>query len=191
MATVRESYDEMLKTTIGPSMRARSFTKARNAFRRWSGRAWQIVDFQASQFGSRNDVSFTINLGLAYPELRTDEDAWAEGRAPSIGSAHVQERIGRLMPGGEDHWWAVTADTSLAALAADLLDLIATVAVPWLDARGDLDRTLAGVRERDDFLPPWIVSTLAVRLDRAGYADLAQELNTLPAVERWRNPRAT
>jgi hypothetical protein len=34
--------------------------------------------------------------------------------------AQVQQRVGALLSGGEDHWWALDADTDTAALAPEL-----------------------------------------------------------------------
>ena len=60
--TAREKYDSMIRDDLGPWLRERGFKKQRNRFRRVDASGWQVVDFQASQWGSRDDVRFTINL---------------------------------------------------------------------------------------------------------------------------------
>src|SRR3712207_9332587 len=67
-----------------PWLRERGFKKRRNRFRRSDDRGWQVIDFQASQWGSRDDVRFTINLWVGVSEL-----------ADAEADAHVQQRIDR------------------------------------------------------------------------------------------------
>jgi hypothetical protein len=185
MATARESYDAMLRTAIGPWMRTRGFRKTRNAFFREADRNAEVVEFQASQFGTRDHVSFTINLGLVYAELSTDAATDRPAR-PSMGRACIRERVGMLMGERNDHWWQVADRTDLGHLAAELTSLLDSAALPWLDARRDLDRVVVGLRLDPNFLLPWTTASVAVKLERAGYADLARELAGLPPVEQWR-----
>ncbi|MEA2313050.1 MAG: hypothetical protein QOE28_3018 [Solirubrobacteraceae bacterium] len=66
--SARERYDAMIGERIGPELRALGFRRSRNRFGRLGENTWQVVDFQASQFGSRDGVRFTINLGVALRE---------------------------------------------------------------------------------------------------------------------------
>lgn len=59
----------MVRDDLGPWLRERGFKKRGNRFRRVDGSGWQVVDFQASQWGSRDDVRFTINLWVGLTEL--------------------------------------------------------------------------------------------------------------------------
>src|SRR4051812_11923297 len=67
--TARETYDAMLRDAVAPWLRQRGFMKRRNRFRRSDDHGWQVIDFQASQFGSRDGVRFTINLWVGVIEL--------------------------------------------------------------------------------------------------------------------------
>jgi Domain of unknown function (DUF4304) len=96
---------------VGPWLRERGFRKRRNRFRRDVDGAWQVVDFQASQWGNRDDVRFTINLWVGVPDLATEESA---------GDPQLEQRIGALTGAGEDHWWSVDADTNVPRLAEEL-----------------------------------------------------------------------
>ena len=81
--TTRERYDAMIKTMIGIELRELGSRKRRNTFYRTSDAGWTLIDFQASQFGTRDDVSFTINLGISFIELQP------RGQAPP-GADHVK-----------------------------------------------------------------------------------------------------
>jgi hypothetical protein len=78
----------MIGEEIRPVLRAARFAKKRNTFTRTMEGARHTVEFQASQFGSRDAVRFTINLGVDYPEL---DDPW-----------QLRVRIGWLLPDGDD-----------------------------------------------------------------------------------------
>lgn len=163
--TARLRYDEMIRDEIGPWLRARDFKKKRNRFRRDVRSAWQVIDFQASQWGSRDDVRFTLNVSVGVPEL-------SDGAA---GDAQFQERIGALM-GGEDHWWSVDHDTDTSALARELRVLLDERALPWLDRRASLDQLMALAREQPNDFPRYLLGRFAILLEEAGKPDLAQEV---------------
>ena len=118
----------MIRDEIGPWLRERGFRKRRYRFRRADHDGWQVVDFQASAWGSRADVRFTINLWVGVTELDDAE-----------GDAQVQQRVGALLPGGEDHWWSLNDGTDTAALATELRAVLTERCLPWLDARRSLD----------------------------------------------------
>src|SRR4051812_45735763 len=111
MATARELYDAMIRERIAPTLREHGFRKQRNRFARAEAGGWQVIDFQASQFGSRDKVHFTINVGTAYPELRRDDEAWTDEHSPPEYDLHVRERIAWLMGEDRDKWWAVDCVT--------------------------------------------------------------------------------
>lgn len=140
--TERERYDALVRELIGPDMQAEGFKRLSNRFSRRLPGAWQIVDFQASQFGSRDEVSFTINLAVALDDLRRADATWTERKPPPEYKAHLRQRIGELIF-GRDHWWDFDDATDANALAQELIKAIREVGLPWLDARGGLDRTLA------------------------------------------------
>jgi hypothetical protein len=160
----------MVHEEIGPWLRQRGFKKTRNRFLRGDEAGWQVVDFQASQWGSRDDVRFTINLWVGVPEL-------AEGDPGD--DAHVQERIGALTEAGEDRWWAVDADTDVAELAEEVRTLLAERGLPWLGARSSLQRLLLLAREWPDDFPRYLLGRFEMLLARSGFADLSVEVGRL------------
>lgn len=163
--TAREHYDAMLRDDVGPWLRERNFRKRRNRFQRADDQGWQVVDFQASQWGSRDDVQFTINLWVGVSELRKAD-----------AGAQLEQRVGALLPGGQDHWWQVGAATDTTVLAAELRDVLATRCLPWLDARRSLDHLMAMARDSPDEFPRYALERFQILLRRAGFDDLASEI---------------
>ena len=102
--TERERYDVMVRELVGPDLKAEGFKRLSNRFSRRHPGAWQIIDFQANRFGSRGEVSFTINVAVALDDLRRRDATWTERKPPSECEAHLRERLGELIY-GRDHWW--------------------------------------------------------------------------------------
>lgn len=157
----------MIRDEVASWLRERGFRKRRNQFRRADDQGWQVVDFQASQWGSRDDVRFTINLWVGVRELEAVEP-----------HAQVQQRVGALLPGGQDHWWSLDRSTDTSALAADLRGVLASVCLPWLEARRTLDQLMGMARDSQDDFPSHLLGRFQILLERAGREDLA---STVPA----------
>jgi len=166
--TTRERYDEMIKTELGVELRTLGFKRRRNAFFRKTDQGWTLVDFQASQFGTREEVSFTINLGVSFVELQADE-----GGAPSLGRALIRERIGRLLDASGDIWWNLDPDSDVAAVATTINDAVTREAIPWLDARASLAQLLSAARADPNFIESWHLSRLSVLATDANRLALA------------------
>jgi uncharacterized protein DUF4304 len=163
--TARQQYDVMIRDEIGPWLRERGFRKRRNRFRRVDRDGWQVVDFQASSWGSRDDVRFTINLWVGVTELEGAE-----------ADAQVQQRVGALLPSGEDHWWPLDADTDTSALATELRAVLAELCIPWLDARRSLDDLMSLARDAPDDFPRYALERFGMLLARAGFDGLASKV---------------
>jgi len=155
----------MIRDEVAPWLRERGFRKRRNQFRRGDDQGWQVVGFQASQWGSRDDVRFTINLWVGVTELEAVEP-----------DAQVQQRVGALLRGGEDHWWSLDSFTDASALGADLREVLESVCLPWLDARRNLDQLMAFARDSPDDFPSYLLGRFQMLLERAGRHDLASEV---------------
>jgi Domain of unknown function (DUF4304) len=156
--TARERYEAMVRDELAPWLRERGFKKRRQRFRRSDDAGWQVVALQASQWSSADDLRFTINLWVGVPELP--------------GDAQIEERIGELID-GEDRWWTVDADTDTESLGAELRTLLAEHALPWLEARADLERLVALAERGPEDFPDYLLGRFAILLDQAGLDELS------------------
>jgi hypothetical protein len=134
--TTRERYDAFVRKEVGGWLRELGFKRERNRFGRRVDRAWEIVDFQASVWGSRDEVSFTINLGVGLDEV---DSSWDRPRPPAIAGTMLHTRIGALIDDGNDRWWDVRERTDLDKLAGKIRRLLEREALPWLERRSDRD----------------------------------------------------
>lgn len=90
--------------------------------------------------------------------------------------AQLQQRLGALLPGGEDRWWEIEAETDTAALAAELRDALEARALPWLDARASLDQLIALAREAPNDFPRYALGRFQILLQSAGLEALASDV---------------
>jgi hypothetical protein len=88
----------------------------------------------------------------------------------------VQQRVGALLPGGEDHWWSFDAATETAALAAELRSVLERRCLPWLDARRSLDHLMEIARDSPDDFPRYALERVRMLLGRAGLDGLASQV---------------
>lgn len=88
----------------------------------------------------------------------------------------MQQRVGALLPGGEDHWWSLNDGTDTAALATELRAVLTERCLPWLDARRSLDHLMAVARDAPDDFPRYALKRFRILLTRAGLDGLASEV---------------
>jgi hypothetical protein len=70
----------------------------------------------------------------------------SSGPYPKEYESTWRDRIGALMPGGQDHWWKIYPSSDLQSLADEVADAVTQQAVPWLDAASDLRHLLELVK---------------------------------------------
>lgn len=136
-----EVYRALMKDHLAPGMRELGFKGSNGSFVRPSPRHWVTIGFQRTPYGSAEGTSFTINLAV------TSKEVWARKRAESpvlgerpsantfdIDGSQWTARIGDVLPGGADRWWAVRPGRPDPALVDEVLDAIRSYAIPALDA---------------------------------------------------------
>ena len=82
------------------------------------------IHFQASQFGSADSGTFTINLMVTEPRLY---QAWCRRSLPANPATAlfpVNLRIGHMDSKPLDHWWEITANTNISEVEAEVFELL-------------------------------------------------------------------
>jgi hypothetical protein len=140
MATAQAKFKELLAGDVASWLKASDFKRRDSTFRRRRDGAWQIVNFQRSQYSDASDVSFTVNLGVSLDVLH-DEPPWGSRGWPLEYECDFRQRIGALHT-GEDHWWRVRPLRPTHRVVNDVLAALDKGLV-WLDLHADPQALLA------------------------------------------------
>jgi len=111
-----------------------------------------VINFQASQWGSKDRGSFTINLAVTNRELY---ELWTGKEFPTNpGSATwpINTRIGKLIE-NKDVWWDVTHNTDYESLAAEIVETYDRPILEFFEpftSLKSLERSLSEVRSYGD-----------------------------------------
>lgn len=100
-------------------------------FRQEKEEAIAVIDFQKSRDSNKQDIEFTVNIGVWLNRV-----ARAEGQevaAPEIEDCHYRERLGFVAPEGRDRWWRITPGTDATGLANEIFGLLQAYALPLLE----------------------------------------------------------
>jgi hypothetical protein len=132
--------DQLAARAVTPIFRADGYRKAARNFRRRRERCIQVVNVQASQWGSANELRFTINLGVFYPEVHALKTfvAWQPSASgPTESQCQLRARIGRLVPENRDLWWDLKKESDLGPVAVEVERVLRDYGRPWIEAVAD------------------------------------------------------
>jgi hypothetical protein len=123
-----------LSTDIRPALSERGFTKTGSSFHKRGQAGWGVVNFQKSQFGSRLETRFTINLGVSLDRLATarGEDP---NKKPPAHRCLWQTRIAAVVDDPSDCWWSLDQETNLAKLTTEIVPFLIDRVVPRIEER--------------------------------------------------------
>lgn len=169
MGVAQDLYDEMVRNSIAPRMKARGFKKTRTNFHRNVGPNWEVVNLQRSAYSEADHVSFTVNLGVAFESIReaVRPSGWKQGTRPTEYACHLRQRLG-LVLGDRDIWWDIFPETDVPALGDAVAEAIERFGLPWLERRSDdmafRDQALADVAA----IPHWDFLVVKRLVERFG-----------------------
>lgn len=147
LSQTQQHFKTIVSDELWPWLSERGFLKRAQTFHRRVGGDWEVINVQRSAFSDRDDIRFTVNLGVAYAQLReVDLERWAAGQRPGENSAHLRIRIGTLID-RQDRWWQVGPATIPSTTGRELTDALSTFGIPWLEARSSIERVAALVAD--------------------------------------------
>ena len=119
-------FDSLIKYTLAPFFKEHGFKKSGNNFYRVTDELIQTFNIQKSSWNSKDEISFTGNIGLLVPKTYLKlYKAEQLPRFPKVTDSIIQVRIGYLA-GNTDHWYRLAVNTSFEHIRNNLeKDLIA------------------------------------------------------------------
>jgi hypothetical protein len=146
------------------------FRRAGNAFYLDRGTSVAVIDFQRSDKSSKEQLIFTVNLGVYVRRIAQFFHPAAKDR-PRISDCHWFERLGYVLPERSDKWWNVGSVEELDRAVTEIHLELTTYGVPeliryldpaelrdgWLDGRSpgltDMQRLLNAALLLQEFGP--------------------------------------
>src|SRR5690606_26141510 len=93
----------------------------------------QAVHFQASQWGTKSEGSFTINLGISSPILYFAFTGKEPPKNPATALWPINLRLGQLTPENLDRWWRMSSPSDFALAEAEAAAALERYAIPYFD----------------------------------------------------------
>jgi hypothetical protein len=132
-----EAFKDLLSVHLAPALKQSGFRKKGQSFGRRGDGVWGVINFQRSQWSSRECITFTINVGVwvdAVAAFRLeDTDRVPRTGAPPEAYCHWRQRIGWLLPDQRDIWWDVEEPRASwqSALKPRLIENVRTAVVQY------------------------------------------------------------
>ena len=193
MSRVAQTIDRVIRFGLAPCLRAEGFKKqARNFYRRSNYRT-DVVNIQASRWNEGASGSFTMNLGVYFPEVA---DLASAPPAPSVPKEYhctVRSRIGHLMPAGTDLWWDVSGETDEEALAKEVAEAWEEFGKAWLESVASYSGATAElVSKRAFFMAAALSLAMGERAEAEALVSQALREQPLAAgrIQEWANAHA-
>ena len=140
MSEIAKTIDEMIRNSLAPKLKASGFKKKARNFLLEQQDHTKVVNVQASQWNEGSEGSFTINLGIYFPEVADAIDWFPVKNHPKICDCTINKRIGVLMPGGCDSWWEISNDTDARTVQESILESWIQYGEPWISHVSDISK---------------------------------------------------
>ena len=111
-------FSKLIKECLKPLLNESGFKGRGNTFISMKDDVWSLINFQKSRKSSATEIIFTVNVGIASPDLFNFYAK--EVKQPTIEDCHYRQRIGFLLPQHNDKWWNINSDTDMDSLCEDL-----------------------------------------------------------------------
>ena len=175
MSAIAALIYAVLSESLAPALKAAGYRRSARTWRRVGPSSVRVVNAQGSAWNDGAEGRFTLNLALYFPAL-APLVAWGRtAERPTEPDCQVRQRIGFLLPDGQDHWWRVAPGSDLPALAGELQETWEHVGAPWMDAHDDLDAA------RPLIAGQYVYGDAAVSLALGDRADAARRLDAMLA----------
>lgn len=156
MSGLSKTIDAIIAESLHPLLRTRGFKKKSRTFIKDAGIKGDgayvlVINVQASSFNYDGEGRYTVNLGVYYPRVAEVSGALPiKGGFPKEYDCTVRERIGALMPGGQDHWWQVREGQDIHKAGIDLSEAVRQYGLEWFGTVSDIKRLRRRLRQEDN-----------------------------------------
>jgi len=136
-----EAKFEMIVAAVAEHLKPLGFSKRSHGFHRLLNGNVALIEFQRSVANDHGLLRFTMNVGVVSGRLASKE-AIDIKRVGSSG-AHLRKRLGEFLPQRFDKWWELNASEPANAAIWEILELLRSHVIPFLDQHISDDALIA------------------------------------------------
>ena len=167
MSDIAKLIDDVVRRDLARRLKSDGYRKSGRTFYRSAETHTAVVNVQASKHNLGNNGTFTVNLGVYFPDVATITNAPPlTGAFPKECDCTVRQRLGVLMT-GDDYWWSVTIDTDIDTVAKTVAHTWSQHGQPWIERVSDLDAAHNELVSQNMFFVAAAISVLKGRRDEA------------------------
>jgi hypothetical protein len=129
---MEQKFDYLVSKVIWTHFKPLGYKKRGNNFRYYERDFGKIVNFQKSSFGDKDNIHFTINIGLYLRDFqfylmgKYSSDKFCESHCA------VRRRIGELIT-NRDTWFDLNAEADIAKIYKEVDSAFVKFVLPYLD----------------------------------------------------------
>ena len=165
--------DDILRLDLASRLKKAGYRKQARNFHAASPDHIKVVNVQAGRCSDESTGSFTINLGVYFPEVSRLAEAPPFKGKPKEYDCTVRQRLGPLMHDGKDIWWRIDSSTVCRVLAGKVGTAWNAFGRPWLERVSSLAGAHSELVNRKNYFGAAVISLLLERPSEAG--DLVRE----------------
>lgn len=131
----QEKFDSIIKESFIEILKPLGFKKKANNFYLPLEKIGHIINIQKSRYSTKDDIRFTINVGIFSPEYWLARFNYHNKDVPAFPTEPeclIRKRIG-CMRGLDDTWYTVTTTTDTDDLVAEMKYNISGFILPFLE----------------------------------------------------------
>jgi hypothetical protein len=132
MSDIGKAIDRCISLSLAPLLKKESFKKSGRTFLRKQAHWIHVVNVQANRWNAGASGSFTVNLGIYFPEV-VQAIGWTQTTpSPPKGMCTISHRL-CVTPDETDHWWKIHPESDLEEISGAIRAAWIQFGKPWLE----------------------------------------------------------
>ncbi len=120
---LQDEFDVLITKIVFPVFKENNFKKKGNNFNRKTQDMVQFFDVQKSQWNSKENVSFTFNIGFYSEKVFKEIESSDISDFPKMNDCFLQTRVGHIFY-GTDKWFDINQNTNTLELEKEILKVM-------------------------------------------------------------------
>jgi hypothetical protein len=130
---INETFVHFVRKCIQPELKFKGWIGSCPTFYLSRDSNWGIINFQKSVSNTREEIKFTVNLGVVCGRIRRFLEPGRADIRPTVWDSNWWQRLPGLVAESQDKWWSINETTKVTDLCKEILPMILNIAVPQVE----------------------------------------------------------